>query len=74
MAASLTLSIGILWGESRRQYIQDVMEGLPVVASLACSVALLISSLAIFRWRRRLAVYGLLSAAVGFYVATMPTL
>ena len=60
MAACLTLSIAILWGEARSQNIQSVLHGLPLDAAIFSGRVLFV--LAVFCLRRygRLAVYGLL--------------
>jgi hypothetical protein len=59
MAACLTLSVAILWGEARGQIIQDVMHGLPLDAALICGLMLLVASLLCLRRFGRLAVYAL---------------
>jgi hypothetical protein len=74
MAACLTLSIAILWGEARRQLIQGVMHGIPLAAALVTSVTLFLVSLLTLRWHRRLGVYGLLTSFVGLLVCSLPTL
>jgi hypothetical protein len=74
MAACLTLSIAILWGEARRQLIQGVMHGIPLAATLVTSVTLFLVSLLTLRWHRRLGIYGLLTSFVGLLVCSLPTL
>jgi len=73
MAACLTLSSAILWGEARRQSIQDVMHGLPVDAAMICSGVLLVFSLVCFRRFGRLAVYGLAVSIWTLFVCLLPT-
>ena len=73
MAAALTLSAAVLWGEARRQSIQDVLHGIPLRAVIVVSMALIISSSLVFGFRRKLAIYGFAIAAGGFLVATLPT-
>ena len=68
MAACLTLSSAILWGEARRQ---DVMHGLPVDAAMICSGVLLVFSLFCFRRFGRLAVYGLAVSIWTLFVALL---
>ncbi len=73
MATSLTLSTAILWGEARRQMIQQVMHGIPLTAALVSSVSLFLVSLLLLRRHRRFAVYGLLVSIVGLFVCSLPT-
>jgi hypothetical protein len=71
MAACLTLSIAILWGEARRQSIQSVMHGLPVDAAMICAIILFMFSLFTFRRFGRLAVYGLAVSIWTLFVALL---
>lgn len=74
VAACLTLSIAILWGEARRQSIQEVTHGLPVTAGLVCGGALLVASCVLFRRLGRLAIWGLAVSIWTTFVCLLPTL
>ena len=74
IVACLTLSIAILWGEARRQSIQEVTHVLPVTAGLICSGVLLIASCVFFRRLGRLAIYGLAVSIWTAFVCLLPTL
>lgn len=74
MAACLTLSMAILWGEGRRQLIREVMHGIPFAATQVSSLSLFLVSLLVLRWHRRTAIYGLLISLVGLFVCSLPTL
>jgi hypothetical protein len=73
MVACLTLSIAILWGESRRQSVQDVLHGFPVTAAMICGGVLLIASLVLFGRIGRLAIYGLAVSLWTLFVCLLPT-
>ncbi|MDB6111871.1 MAG: hypothetical protein JWR69_3621 [Pedosphaera sp.] len=74
MAACLVLSLAVLWGESQRQSIQEVMHSLPLTLAAVCGLSLLILSGICFRSFGRLAVYGLLVGAWTLFVCLLPTL
>ena len=73
MAACLTLSLALLWGEARRQSVQDVMHGLPLYTAMILSGVLLIFSIICFRRFGRLAVYGLAVSIWTLFVCLLPT-
>ena len=72
---SLTLSLAILWGETRRQNVQDVLHGYPLEAMMVCGAVLLISSffLVWFKHFRRLAIVGLIVSIWTLFVYLLPT-
>lgn len=73
MTASLTLSVAVLWGEARRQSVQDVMHGAPVTVGMLCGLTLFIASVCGLRRFGRLAVYGLLIGLWTVFVCLLPT-
>lgn len=73
-AACLALSVAILWGETRRQSVQDVMHGLPVIAGLGCSGVLLIASLVLRRRLGRVTLVGLAVSIWTAFVCLLPTI
>jgi len=73
MLACLTLSVAILWGETRRQSIQVVMHGAPLTAALILNTALFLASLWHGRRRWRVALCGVIASVFGLYVCTLPT-
>ncbi len=74
MAACLTLSVAILWGEARSQNIQSVMHGAPLDAGVFCGTVLFFLALFCLRRYGRLAVYGLLLSLWTLFVCIfMPT-
>jgi hypothetical protein len=68
MAACLTLSVAICWGEVGSQTIQDVIHGLPFEATAICGFAL-------FCIKRfgRLAIYGLAIGIWTLIICLLPT-
>ena len=73
MAACLTLSVPICWGEVGSQTIQDVMHGLPFEATAICGFALLIFSLICIKRFGRLAIYGLAIGIWTLIICLLPT-
>ena len=73
MAACLTLSAAILWAESRRPSIQDIMHGAPLVLAILCGFTLLLFSLSYLRQFGCLAVYGLAVSIWTLFVCLLPT-
>jgi hypothetical protein len=73
MAACVTLSIAILWGEARRQGVQEIMHGIPLDAALVCGSLLLLMSFVCLRRFGRLAIYGLAVSVITLFVCFLPT-
>jgi len=73
MAACVTLSIAILWGEARPQSFQEIMHGIPLDAALVSGSVLLVMSLVCLRRFGRLAIYGLAVSVITLSVCLLPT-
>jgi hypothetical protein len=73
--ASLTLSLAILWGQISRQSFRDILDGLPLQATMICGVVLFVLSLISvwFRRFRSLAVEGLVVSIWTLFVCLIPT-
>jgi len=69
MAASLTLSGALLWGMGQDRDVQRTMQGIPLTASIICSLILLVGSLVLLSRKRRMSIYGLLVGVGGMIVS-----
>ena len=71
---ALILSVTVLWGETSRQSMKSITQGLPLEAAAVCGVLLVLSSLVFWKRLGRWAAYGLAAGIWTAVTCLIPTM